>query len=258
MDEARTGDAQSGTTLGGVGSTTPDTVERTNAPPTSTTQPPALPVATTAPSTPSTSRPHPPAPTPAPPAAPPLPPFTSTIAPVTAAQLASSWREGCPVGPAQLRLLSVNHVDFSGAARTGAVVVHADHAEALRGVFEQLYAARYPIASMVPVEAFDGDDDASMAANNSSAFNCRAVGGTTTWSQHAYGTALDLNPVQNPYVRGSTVQPDAGRGHLERTPAPGRILAGDVVVDAFASIGWSWGGTWSSSKDYQHFSANGR
>ncbi|HVM39631.1 MAG TPA: M15 family metallopeptidase, partial [Acidimicrobiia bacterium] len=188
----------------------------------------------------------------------PAPPFRSSVAAVTAGDLGASWRAGCPVPPEHLRSLTVSHWGFDGAVRTGELVVHADHVERIRAVMQRLYDVGFPIERMVPVDAYGGSDDASMDANNTSAFNCRTVAGTSRWSQHAYGLAIDVNPVQNPYVRGSTVSPDAGRTHLERSrPAPGKILAGGPVVQAFAAHGWHWGGNWSSSKDYQHFSSTG-
>jgi hypothetical protein len=110
------------------------------------------------------------------------------------------------------------------------------------------------------VEVYRADDDRSMAANNTSAFNCRRVSGSSSWSEHAFGRAIDINPVRNPYVtRGGRVSPPAGRAYVNRAGrAAGMIYAGDVVVRAFAAAGWRWGGHWSSSRDYQHFSATGR
>ena len=109
------------------------------------------------------------------------------------------------------------------------------------------------------VEAFGGSDDASMAANNTSAFNCRKATGGTSWSEHSYGRAIDVNPVQNPYVKGSLVLPQSGSAYVDRSRTiPGMIRAGDAVVRAFAAQGWAWGGTWTSLKDYQHFSTTGR
>ncbi|WP_205705770.1 M15 family metallopeptidase [Kineococcus indalonis] len=153
--------------------------------------------------------------------------------------------------------MTVTHLDFTGTPRTGRLVVRDDVAQAVADVFRDLYAQRFPVERIEPVEAYGGSDDASMAANNTSAFNCRATTGGTGFSEHSYGTAIDLDPVQNPYVRGTTVLPEAGRAHLERTPAPGRVLAGDPVVEAFAARGFSWGGTWRTLKDYQHFSLSG-
>jgi hypothetical protein len=140
----------------------------------------------------------------------------------------------------------------------GEIVVHVDHADALLTVFEALYDAGFPIERMEPITAFEGDDAASMRANNSSGFNCRVIDGTSRWSQHAYGTAVDINPLINPWVRGSTVDPPEGAVYLDReADTPGLIHADDMVVQAFEAIGWSWGGYWNDSIDYQHFSANG-
>jgi hypothetical protein len=147
----------------------------------------------------------------------------------------------------------VPYVGFDGGEHTGALVVAADWAERLVGVFGQLHDTGYPIERMEPVDAYGGSDDASMAVNNTSAFNCRPVTGGTGWSRHAYGTAIDINPRQNPYLLGDQVLPPEGRDFVDRVAGPGVILAGDVVVQAFVAIGWQWGGDWSSPTDYQHF-----
>ncbi len=223
----------------------------TSAPSTTVTTTTAI--ATTAP--PSSSPPATP-PTDPPPAP---PPFASSVATITADDVAASWHEGCPVAVEQLRLLTLTHWGFDGAVHTGRLVVHADHADTVVAVFADLYAVGFPIERMEPIDAYGGDDDASMAANNTSAFNCRPVTGGSSWSEHAYGTAIDINPVQNPYVKGPTVLPEAGRVYVDRRePEPGKIRAGDDVVDAFSARGWGWGGYWSALKDYQHFSASGR
>jgi len=178
---------------------------------------------------------------------------------VTAARLGSSHRAGCPVGVADLRLVTVTHLRFDGTTARGQLVVHRDAAAAVVRAFRSLLAARFPVAQVRTVEAYGGDDARSMAANNTSAYNCRRTTGGTGWSEHAYGRAVDLNPVQNPYVRGTTVLPAAGRAYLDRSrPRPGMVLAGSAAVQAFAAVGWGWGGSFSSSKDFQHFSANGR
>ena len=185
--------------------------------------------------------------------------FRSRITPVTAARLGSSYRAGCPVGPADLRLVQVTHLGFDGRPHQGELVVHRAHAAAIVSVFRRLYEARFPVQRLQTVEQYGSDDDRSMAANNTSAFNCRAVAGGTGWSEHAYGAALDVNPVQNPYVRGSSVEPEAGRAYLDRSDVrTGMVVAGDVVVRAFAAVGWEWGGDFRTLKDYQHFSASGR
>jgi hypothetical protein len=171
--------------------------------------------------------------------------------------MSSSWRPGCPVPLADLRYVRLSYVDFGGAPHAGELVVHADATGAVIEAFRRLYEQRFPIRSMRLVDDFGGSDDASMDADNTSAFNCRPVTGGTGWSRHAYGRAVDINPVENPYVRGGIVLPPAGRDYLDRSPArPGMVEAG--AVDAFAAVGWSWGGTFSTGPDYQHFSADGR
>ena len=172
--------------------------------------------------------------------------------------MSSSWRPGCPVPLSDLRYLTLIHRGFDGADHTGELVVAASVADDVTAIFDELYTAGYPIGSMRLVDDFGGSDDASMAANNSSAFNCRAVTGGSGYSEHSYGTAIDLNPVQNPYLSGTLVLPDAGRAYLDRSSQPGVIKPGDAVVQAFAQHGWTWGGTWSGPVDYQHFSVSGR
>lgn len=180
-------------------------------------------------------------------------------APVTAARLGSSHRPGCPTAVADLRLVSVTHWDLSGGTARGELVVHRDVVDDVVAVFGVLHAARFPLERMETVDRFGGDDARSMAANNTSGYNCRATTGGSGWSEHAYGRALDLNPVQNPYVRGASVEPAAGRAYLDRTQRhPGMVVAGDAVVQAFAAVGWEWGGDFRTLKDYQHFSQSGR
>lgn len=160
-----------------------------------------------------------------------------------------------------LRLLTVAFWGFDGKPHTGELVVHHQHAGSVLSAFRRLFELRFPIERMQPVDVFGGDDDASMAANNTSGFNCRrSQAGNGAWSEHAYGRALDINPVQNPYIpRSGPIQPPAGEGYADRSQLrPGMIVPGDEVVAAFRSIGWEWGGHWTSSKDYQHFSSTGR
>jgi hypothetical protein len=180
-----------------------------------------------------------------------------------AQRMRRSHRPGCPVPLADLRHLEVAYRDFDGRARTGELVVHERWARQVVTVFGRLYDAGWPIARMRLVDDYGADDDASMAAGNTSGFNCRRVDGQRGWSQHAYGAAIDLNPVQNPYVRPGRIDPPAGRrfAAVDRgRSAPvalGVIRAGDLPVTAFARIGWEWGGDWVSSKDYQHVAAPG-
>jgi hypothetical protein len=186
-------------------------------------------------------------------------PFVGTVQPVTGRDLPYSYRAGCPVGPSQLRLLRVSYWGFDGSAHVGSLVVRDRVARDVVTVFRRLYAARFPIRRLRKVDAYRGSDDASMAADNTSAFNCRFVSGTRRWSEHAYGEAIDVNPVENPYLQGSRVSPPAGRRFLDRSRArPGMAVDGGVLVRAFESVGWKWGGRWSGSRDYQHFSTTGR
>lgn len=187
--------------------------------------------------------------------------YAGTVGPITpelAARMSSSWRDGCPVPLADLRYVTVTYRGFDGATATGELVVHADVAESVVAVFGELFALGYPVRSMRLVDDFGGDDDASMAADNTSAFNCRPISRGTGWSEHAYGRAIDLNPVENPYVRDGLVLPPAGVPYASRPEVPGVLHAGDAVVRAFAAHGWRWGGDWSSPVDYQHFSTTGR
>jgi hypothetical protein len=188
--------------------------------------------------------------------------FLSSVSPLTPAireRMASSHRSGCPVPLEDLRYLRLSHWDFAGRHRQGELVVAAEHATAVVGVFRKLHAAKFPIHRLALVSDYGSDDEKSMAANNSSGFNCRPVAGTARWSQHSFGAAIDLNPVQNPYVTEAGVSPKSGQPYAQaddRSAAVrGLITADSVVVRAFRDAGWAWGGDWTSPKDYQHFSA---
>jgi len=189
-----------------------------------------------------------------------VPTFTAAVRPATGDDLGGSWRAGCPVAIEDLRWLDLAHWNDAGDEVVGALVVHSDHADDVVAVFAQLFEGRFPIHSMRPITEFDNDDNISMRANNTSAFNCREIDGRPgVWSQHAYGGAIDINPLVNPWVRGSRVDPPEGAPYVDRDAGiTGLIVAGDVVTEAFASIGWGWGGDWSSALDYQHFSHNSR
>jgi hypothetical protein len=186
--------------------------------------------------------------------------FVSEAGPVTAGDLGPSWRDGCPVGPAQLRLLRLSFWGFDDQPHTGTIVVHASVAADVIKVFGMLYAERFPIRSLRPVDAYGGSDDASMAADNTSGFNCRnaVTNGPPRLSVHAYGKAIDVNPVENPYLLGNRVLPPEGAGFVDRTRyRPGMAVPGGTLVKAFASVGWAWGGSDRSAPDYQHFSTTG-
>lgn len=167
----------------------------------------------------------------------------------------------CPVPVRQLRSLRLSYLGFDGREHRGELIVHRRYARDVASVFEELYDARRPLHRMRPVEAYGGDNDRSLAANNTSGFNCRRVKGTDKWSDHAYGAAVDVNPVQNPYVFPDEVRPPNGAGFaaLDRSAGAalpdGAVAEWDAVVRAFARIGWAWGGRFNDP-DYQHFYAD--
>ena len=188
------------------------------------------------------------------------PPFTHSVAPVTRAQLPNSWHAGCPVAPSSLRRLRLSYWGFDGRRHVGTLVVNRSAVGPLTVVFRRLYKARWPIRKMRPIDAYGGKDERSLAADNTAAFNCRyAVGpGRRRWSVHAYGLAVDVNPVENPYLESGRVHPRAGKTYLDRSNVrPGMAVRGGLLVSAFASVGWQWGGRWSGTPDYQHFSSTG-
>jgi hypothetical protein len=151
-------------------------------------------------------------------------------------------------------------VGFDGRAHTGELVVNRSLVEDVELIFHRLYSARFPIRRMRPVSAYGGNDDRSMAADNTSAFNCRyaVATGPRRWSVHAYGEAIDVNTVENPYLEGGRVLPPGGRAYLDRNRyRRGMAVPGGVLVRAFASAGWQWGGRWTGSPDWQHFSKTG-
>jgi hypothetical protein len=184
----------------------------------------------------------------------------ATVSTVTPADVRYSWRSGCPVGPTQLRRIRLSYWGFDGQPHLGTIIVNAQVASDVRQVFSLLYSKHFPIHLMQPVDAYHGSDPDSMAADNTSGFNCRyaVAPGPKSWSVHAYGEAIDVNTVENPYLEGGTVMPAAGRSYLNRgTYRPGMAVANGVLVKAFASVGWKWGGRWTGSPDYQHFSKTG-
>jgi len=173
----------------------------------------------------------------------------------------TTYQAGCPVGLDELVLLTASRWGFDGQPATGTVVLRADVVDVVVDVLEAAWDARFPIERMEPASAFGGSDEASMAANNTSAFNCRPITGGSSWSQHSYGNAIDINPRQNPYISGSgkTILPPEGAPYVVRDPGvPGLIVDPSPIVDTFRSHGWGWGGDWSSLKDYQHFSESGK
>jgi hypothetical protein len=172
----------------------------------------------------------------------------------------STWVPGCPVEASDLAWVRLTFWGFDDARHTGELLVNASVADDLVGVFRDLYGARFPLEEMRITTRAELDAPPTGDGNDTGAFNCRPKAGQTSgFSEHAYGLAIDVNPFQNPYVKGELVLPELASAYTHRDwRRPGMITAGGPVVRAFASIGWGWGGSWSSLKDYQHFSANGR
>ena len=157
--------------------------------------------------------------------------------------------------------MRLRYIGFDRRSHLGQLVVSAKVADDVVAVFRTLYRARFPIRRMRPVDAYRGDDNRSMAADNTSGFNCRAAvaPGPKSWSMHAYGEAVDVNTVENPYLEGGHVMPPNAKAYADRSNVrPGMAVEGGILVRAFARVGWGWGGSWPGSPDYQHFSTNGR
>ncbi len=176
----------------------------------------------------------------------------------------TTWRPGCPVPLRDLALLRFNYLGFDGAVHRGPMVVHRSVAEDVLSVFRTLFEAGFPIERVALARPYRRGADPNDRRNITAAFNCRPVitpeGPGEVFSQHAYGLAVDVNPLQNPYVgQDGRVRNRFARPYVDRSQElPGMIHEGDVVVRAFAAIGWSWGGRWSGAKDYMHFSLTGR
>ena len=186
--------------------------------------------------------------------------FHGTVGPVTPRIAArSTWQPACPVALDALRYLTVSFRGFDGAPHTGELIVAASEAEDVVSVFRALYAARFPIEEMRLPTTRDLEAHPTGDGNNTAAMVCRPTVGATSWSAHAYGLAIDVNPFMNPYQRDDVVLPELASSYLRRDwQRPGMFGPDSLVVREFARIGWSWGGAWRTLKDYQHFSATGR
>ena len=172
----------------------------------------------------------------------------------------SSWHPGCPVPLSGLRYLRIGYWGFDRRPHTGELVVAASAVPAVHEAFGRLFAARFPIRRMRLVDDYGASDSRSIDHDNTSAFNCRkaVTTGPAAWSAHAYGEAIDVNTIENPYIEDGKVLPSAGAAFVKRTPyRPGMAVAGGELVKAFAAVGWLWGGRWTGSPDYQHFSSTG-
>jgi hypothetical protein len=174
----------------------------------------------------------------------------------------NSWKKSCPVGLNNLRYIQVRHWNFQGKVGMGEIIVHKNVAQSIVKIFKALYKIQYPIRQMRLVSDFQGNDWQSIEADNTSAMNCRGTtGNSKKWSKHAYGRAIDINPIENPYISKTgrishkasleyrTRKHKASRGWADKA----MILNHDPVKKIFKKYGWSWGGKWNTIKDYQHF-----
>jgi poly-gamma-glutamate synthesis protein (capsule biosynthesis protein) len=174
----------------------------------------------------------------------------------------NSWHKGCPVPLNDLRYLQMSYIDFHGRTKQGEMVVHKEVAAEVVHLFEELYEAGYPVRQMRLVSDFGGSDWQSIEADNTSAFNCRHATGSKKWSRHSYGKAIDLNPIENPYIsRSGRIAHKASLKYRKRVRQKNMhpsnraiLLKDDAVVRLFKAYGWKWGGDWHGVKDYQHFS----
>ena len=165
-----------------------------------------------------------------------------------------SFPEGAEIKMDDLCYLKLSYIDFEGCPQVGEMVCNKAIAEDLADIFRALYEARYPIRSIRLIDDFGGDDDASMRADNTSCFNYRKKVGVRELSKHALGLAVDVNPFENPYVRSSRIRPAEAKAFADRTKDfPHKIDKDDLCYKLFRAHGFSWGGTWRSVQDYQHF-----
>lgn len=166
----------------------------------------------------------------------------------------TSYRDGCPVSPEELRYVRVLHRGFDGETHIGELVCNKSIAEDVVSIFRQLYEADYPIEKMLLVDEYGGDDELSMEDNNTSCFNYRPVSGTSTLSRHAYGLALDINPLYNPYITSHGFEPANAGDYVDRSKdTPYQITSEDACYRLMDERGFAWGGWWHNVKDYQHF-----
>lgn len=165
-----------------------------------------------------------------------------------------SWREDAPVKLEDLSYITVTHWGFDQQQHRGELIVHKEVGDEILEIFQELYEGKYPIEKMKLIDEYNADDNLSMEDNNTSAFCFRVIEGSQKISNHGYGVAIDINPIQNPYVKGNRIVPLAGKDYVNREDVrKGMIIKGDLCYRAFTSRGWTWGGDWKSLKDYQHF-----
>ncbi len=173
-----------------------------------------------------------------------------------------SWRHGCPVSLQKLHYLEIKHWNFNGSTSIGELIVHADISHNISNVFKELYNIHYPIKQMKLVSDFGGNDWKSIEADNTSALNCRNVtGNINRWSKHAFGKAIDINPIENPYIsRKGYISHKASIKYKKRVYKSSNSVAEKAILlknskatKIFEKYGWIWGGNWKNVKDYQHF-----
>ena len=158
----------------------------------------------------------------------------------------------------ELSYLTMTHFGFDQRFHTGEMIVNAAVAEQVVEIFRRLHEARFPIEQMRVITKEEIDAHPTGDWNDTTSFVCRPAVGSTSWSQHAYGTGIDINPFHNPYLKGDLVLPELASAYVDREDVRvGMIVPGDVATESFAEIGWGWGGNWSSLKDWMHFSLSG-
>jgi poly-gamma-glutamate synthesis protein (capsule biosynthesis protein) len=173
----------------------------------------------------------------------------------------NSWRKGCPVSLSDLRYIEVDYLDFTDNISRGEIIVHKDVAEDVVSIFKELYNMNYAINQMRLVSDYNGNDWKSIEADNTSAFNCRKATGSQKWSKHSYGKAIDINPIENPYIskkghishKASQKYRKRVHRNLSNLKDRALLLKNDPATKVFKSHGWRWGGDWNTIKDYQHF-----
>lgn len=169
----------------------------------------------------------------------------------------STWHPECPAPRDELRYVLLPFWGFDGEVHTGELLLRADAVDAVVAGFAHLHERRFPIEEMRVVEAAELDLPPTGDGNNTTAFVCRPSRGSGSWSEHAQGRAVDINPFHNPYVKGDVVLPELATAYVDRgNLRPGMLVLDDVT--AFTAAGWEWGGLWRSLLDHMHLSANGR
>ncbi|RWS49917.1 hypothetical protein CKA56_06980 [Arcobacter venerupis] len=174
--------------------------------------------------------------------------------------LGLTYHKECPVSLDELRIVNVKYLGFDNNIYLGDIIVHKDLAFEVFEIFKELFEISYAIKQIIPIEKYNGDDFASIEADNTSAFNCRKAEGSQKYSKHSYGKAIDLNPLENPYVYSNgTTSHEASQKYLIRKSNDDSIenkavlTSSSKAVQIFKKYGWKWGGDWKNIKDYQHF-----